>query len=221
MQRTYVAQQLQLLHMARKITLTKPENWLWAELATQLFLAAAPSCRAARSRRALHLHSVRAAPSREQLLVVMREQFTFPWAARRNFGAHSFDTCLLMTFLCSANLARPAEGIFMRQQHNATLVPTHCWRLISAMLPAASTSGLSAAVKALHRARNQRIRLIKDGILPQEIWKETWDFQRICTGFVTVAPRGQRLGERHRRTAWWVRHSKDTANDHLVQTCLY
>jgi len=29
------------------------------------------------------------------------------------------------------------------------------------------------------------------------------------------------LGERQRRTAWWARHSKDTANDHLVETCLY
>ena len=65
----------------------------------------------------------------------------------------------------------------------------------------------------------QRFRLIKDGHLPQEWGKETWDFQRICTGF--VAPQGHRLGERQRRTAWWARHSKDTANDHLVQTCLY
>jgi len=24
-----------------------------------------------------------------------------------------------------------------------------------------------------------------------------------------------------RRTAWWTRHSKDTANNHLLQTCLY
>jgi len=74
---------------------------LWGELATQLLLAAASSCRAARSRRALHLPSVRAAPSCEQLIVVMRERFTFPWAARRNFGTHSFDSCLLMTFLSS------------------------------------------------------------------------------------------------------------------------
>jgi len=154
MQRTYVAQQRQLLHMARKITL--PQNWLWGELATQLLLAAAPSCRAARSRCALHLHSVRAALFREQLLVVvMREQFPFPWAARRNFGTHSFESCLLMTFLSSwalqlANLARLARGIFMRQHHNATFVPTPCWRLILAMLPATSTSVLSAPVKALH-----------------------------------------------------------------------
>ena len=97
----------------------------------QLLLAAAPSCRAARSRRALHLHSVQAAPSREQLRVVMREQFPLPWAARRNFDTHSFDSCLLMTFWSSwalqlANLARPAKGIFMRQHHNATFVPSHC-----------------------------------------------------------------------------------------------
>jgi len=50
----------------------------------------------------------------------------------------------------------------------------------------------------------KRFRLIKDGHLPQERGKKTWDFQRICTGF--VAPRGQRLGERQRRTAWWARH---------------
>jgi len=115
----------------------------------QLLLAAAPSCRAARPRCALQLHSF------EQLLVVvMREQLTVPWAARRNDGTHSFDSCLLMTILSSwtlqsANLARPAEGIFMRQQHNATFVPTR-WRLISAMLPAASASVWSAAVKVLH-----------------------------------------------------------------------
>ena len=46
----------------------------------------------------------------------------------------------------------------------------------------------------------QRIRLIKDGHLPQEKGKETWDFQWICTGFVD--PRGQRVGERQGRTAW-------------------
>ena len=45
---------------------TPPEQF-WGELATQLVLAAAPSCRAARSRRAPYLHSVRTAPSREQL----------------------------------------------------------------------------------------------------------------------------------------------------------
>jgi len=68
-------------------------------------------------------------------------------------------------------------------------------------------------------AWEEQIRLIKDGHLPSERGKETWDFQRICTGF--IAPRGQRLGERQKRTAWWARHSEDTANDYLVQTCLY
>ena len=66
--------------------------------------------------------------------------------------------------------------------------------------------------------RTQRFRLIKDGHLPQETGKETWDFQRICAGLVD--PGGKRLGERQRRTAWLARHSKDTAKDHLVQTCL-
>ena len=46
----------------------------------------------------------------------------------------------------------------------------------------------------------ERFRLIKNGHLPQEWAKETWDFQRICTW--SVAPRDQRLGERQRRTAW-------------------
>ena len=40
------------------------------------------------------------------------------------------------------------------------------------MLPAARVSFMSAAVKALHRAHNQRIRRIKDGHLPQERGKE-------------------------------------------------
>ena len=79
---------------------TPPEQF-WGKLATQLLLAEALSCRAARSHHALHLHSVRAAPFRKQFLVVMREQLTVPWAARRNFGTHSFDSCLLMTFLSS------------------------------------------------------------------------------------------------------------------------
>jgi len=148
----------------------------------------------------------------------MREQFTFPWAAWHNFGTHSFDSCLLMTFLSSwalqsVNLARPAEGIFMRQQH-VTFVPTHCWGLISAMLPAASESVLSAASEsAAQMQHNQRFCFIENGHLRQERGKETWNFQRFCTGF--VAPRGQRLCERQRRTAWWARHSKDTANDHF------
>ena len=52
----------------------------------------------------------------------------------------------------------------------------------------------------VYRARSvERFRLIKDGHLPSERGKETWDFQRICTGF--VAPRDQRLGERQRCTA--------------------
>jgi len=38
---------------------------------------------------------------------------------------------------------------------------------------------------------------------------------------VQVAPRGQGLDEHQLRTAWWARHRKDTANDHLVQTCLH
>jgi len=94
---------------------------LWGEIATQLLLAAPLSCRAARSRCALQLHSF------EQLLVVvMRQQLTLPWAARRNFGTHSIDSCLPITLLSSStlqsvNLARPAEGIFMRQQHNANV----------------------------------------------------------------------------------------------------
>jgi len=69
------------------------------------------------------------------------------------------------------------------------------------------------------KAHNQRFHFIKDGHLPQERGKETSDFQRIYTGF--IAPRSQRLGERQRHTARWERHSKDTANDHLVNTCLY
>ena len=49
----------------------------------------------------------------------------------------------------------------------------------------------------LMRGELEWFRLIKDGHLPQEKGKETWDFQQICTGF--VAPRGQRLGERQRK----------------------
>jgi len=60
-------------------------------------------------------------------------------------------------------------------------------------------SVLRATVKSPHRAYNQRFRLMKDSHLPQERGKETRDFQRICTGF--IAPRGQRLGEHQRRTA--------------------
>jgi len=63
--------------------------------------------------------------------------------------------------LQSANLARPAEGIFMRQQHNASFVPTR-WRLISAMLPAASASVLSASLKALHSGI-----ITSDSVLPK------------------------------------------------------
>jgi len=69
-------------------------SWCHQEIATQLLLTAAPSCWAACSCCALQLHSF------EQLLVVvMREQLTVPWAAQRNFGTHSFNSCLLMTYL--------------------------------------------------------------------------------------------------------------------------
>jgi len=61
----------------------------------------------------------------------------------------------------------------------------------------------------------------KDGHLPWIEGRKRAQLQclGICTGL--VAPRGQHLGENQRRTAWWARHRKDTANDHLVQTCLY
>ena len=102
---------------------TPPEQF-WGELATQLVLAAAPSCRAARSRRAPHLHSVRTAPSREQLSAAMREQLTAPRAARRNPGTHSLDSCMPMTFLSVVvgDLGTPGRG----HMHNASFVPTHC-----------------------------------------------------------------------------------------------
>jgi len=78
---------------------------------TQLLLTTAPSCQAACSHCALHLHSARAAPSREQFLVVMCEQFPFPWATRRNFGTHNFNTCFLMTFFVAVGeLGTPCQG---------------------------------------------------------------------------------------------------------------
>jgi len=51
-----------------------------------------------------------------------------------------------------------------------------------------------------------------------EVWGPTHAWRRQG---VASAPRGHRLGERQRRTAWWARHSKDTANGQLVQMCLY
>jgi len=65
----------------------------------------------------------------------------------------------------------------------------------------------------------QLIHLLKDGHLLWDEGRKRAQFQWICTGL--VAPRSQRLGDQHRRTAWWARHSKDTANDALVQMCLY
>jgi len=61
--------------------------------------------------------------------------------------------------------------------------------------------------------------LSKDGHLPWIEARKCAHFQRMCTWL--VAPQGQRVCEVQRRTVWWARHSKDTANDHLVQTCLY
>ena len=61
--------------------------------------------------------------------------------------------------------------------------------------------------------------LSKTAIFPGMRGGNVAQFQWICTGF--VAPRGQCLGKHQRRTAWWARHSEDTTNDHLVQTCLY
>ena len=59
--------------------------------------------------------------------------------------------------------------------------------------------------------------LSKTAIFPGMREGNVAKFQWIRTGF--VVPRGQRLGEHQRHTAWWARHSEDTANDHLVQTC--
>jgi len=61
--------------------------------------------------------------------------------------------------------------------------------------------------------------LSKKAIFPRaRKWKRL-EFQWICTRM--PAERSHRLGEQQRRTEWWVRNNKDTANDHLVQTCLY
>ena len=65
----------------------------------------------------------------------------------------------------------------------------------------------------------QRFVRSQDNHLSWNEGRKRAQFQWICTGL--VAPRGQRLGEHQRRTAWWARHSKDAANGHLVQSCLY
>ena len=67
--------------------------------------------------------------------------------------------------------------------------------------------------------RSKMALLSKDGHLPWNKGRKRNQFQWICMGL--VAPRGQRLGEHQRHTTWWARHRKDTANDHLVKTCLY
>jgi len=59
----------------------------------------------------------------------------------------------------------------------------------------------------------------KDGHLPWNEGRKRPQFQWICTGLVAL--RGQRLSEHERRTEWLERDRKDTANDYLVQTCLY
>jgi len=116
---------------------------------------------------------------------------------------------LISQWLCSLSLAKGLTVLVIAwMTHFYTLEPV-LW-----------LKGYSPALYMARCTRAQeRFRLIKDGHLPQEWGKETWDFKRICTGF--VVPQGQCLGDRQRRTAWWARHSKDTANDHLVQTCLY
>ena len=60
------------------------------------------------------------------------------------------------------------------------------------------SSVLTAAVKALQRAHNQRFHLIKDGHLPSNEGRKRDQFPWICTGL--AARRGQRLSEHHRRT---------------------
>jgi len=61
---------------------------------------------------------------------------------------------------------------------------------------------------------NPSYQIIKDGHLPSERGKETWDLHGVRRSATNP-------GERQRCTAWWARHSEDTANDYLVQTCLY
>jgi len=64
----------------------------------------------------------------------------------------------------------------------------------------------------------ERFRLVKSAIILGMREGNVHSFNESAR---LVAPRGQRWGEHQRRTAWWARHSKDTANDHLVQMCLY
>jgi len=52
---------------------------------------------------------------------------------------------------------------------------------------------------------------MREGIRAQFQWIRSW----------LVAPRGQRLGEHQRRTAWWTRHCRDTVQDHRWQTCFH
>ena len=109
--------------------------------------------------------------------------------------------------------------------HDRSLVPTSCTNphlhldksLISLSLIPLSLISLTltwcvsehAVPTRTPRLSDEAICLIKDGHLPSERGKETWDFQRICTGF--VVPRDQRLGapKAHRmmgKTQW--RHCK-------------
>ena len=75
-------------------------------LATQLVFAAAPSCRAARSCRAPHLHPVRTAPSREQMLARHARAVDRSSGSPMQPRHTQLDSCMPMTFCRRERLSR-------------------------------------------------------------------------------------------------------------------
>jgi len=54
---------------------------------------------------------------------------------------------------------------------------------------------------------------MREGIRAQFQWIRSW--------LVAPSPRGKRLGEHQRRTAWWTRHCRNAVQDHPWQTCFH
>jgi len=69
-------------------------------------------------------------------------------------------------------------------RQSVEMIDSEIWRRVSFSVQCSSISFILTFYFLL-KTDSGRFRLIKDGHLLQERGKETWDFQRICTGFVT------------------------------------
>jgi len=197
--KTYVAKQCQLLHVALKITL--PQKYCGDVFRSLMCLGR--YCTACLGRRCT------ACLGRRYTACLGRRCTACLGHRCTSCLGRRCTSCLGCRYTsCLGPSCQPSQSRHALHQP-AILAAPSCLRAPSWWQHESAVQGIITSESVLSQ----------DGHLPWNKGSKRVQFQWICTGLVNS--RGQRLGEHQRRTTGWARHSKDTANDHLVQTCLY